>query len=517
MARRMSAILGVVLATVLVGTTCGGQRASRSNTCELHLSDAGPKLEWVTDVPNCVEPPSSPWSARVQLLIDNSGSMNGFKGVMPTVQLWMRQGLSSLMGSFVRLHNPSRGCYFNQKTGIGQCIGLAAGFDSPFRPFRTEGDTNFHAAILSAKEYDLSLIVTDGVDFTGSGNGDCAGGVDAACVANSLMEVMEVYGLTGAPDAGGAWIIPLASEFDGTYFSEQHIPPEDFKSFDVIQTTRNEVKQDVRIEKMRQEKNGDLIYNYHGPREWFLLVIARPAVLGRAAVNGLWQKVGMPDVHSLTSISDLKDGLGVFKPVEVFPGYLPPGKLGALHPLGMEQDVTGKTECPPIEVGWWRENAVVKLNSVVHGEALRRLTMSRENSPAKCSPLGMAMPFQMWLEKRGGGAPPNSIHAYSLSWNKASLDVHLVADKSSTLPTCGKADSLDVLWTAQPNFGDAADCLVTDSCTSGYTGMLRQIDATDPASQPHRVFGLVPTLKMFWNQAGKKSQKSSLAELGLCQ
>jgi hypothetical protein len=453
----------------------------------------------------------------VQLLIDNSGSMNGFGDVMPTVQLWMRQSLSSLMGSFVRLRQPSRGCYFNQKIGIGECVDLAAGFNTPFGRFHTEGDTNFHEAIRSATDYDLSLVITDGVDFTGNGSGDCAGGVDAACVANSLKEVMDVYILSGLPDAGGAWIIPLASRFEGTYFSEQHILAQDFNSSEVVQRVRNEVRQDVHIGRVRQERNGGLIYDYQGPREWFLLVIARPAALGRAAVHALQAQADMPasGTHPVHDLSEWREGLGVFGPVEIFPGYLPRGTLGDFQPLGGSEDISGKTYCPPIDATW-NAGGELSLLSKTHGEALRQLTLSHEESPSRCSPLGMIMPFQMQLEPHGAGNFQDPIHSYNLSWSQARLDLHLVADGNVVLPPCGGA-GIQAAWRAKPNLDKAADCLVTESCTSGSSALLRMINATNPAMEPHRIFGLLPTLRLFLNQSSGKSPELTLAEFRVCQ
>jgi|SRR5271157_356711 len=521
----VSTVIGLLLG-MMAWVSCSQPPPPPS--CELYLPSTTANPEWIEEVRNCPKQPPTPSFARVQLLIDNSGSMSGFQNVMPTVQLWLRQSLSSLLGSHTAIKAPSRACYFNQRLGIGDCVDLAGNFGGGFKPFVASANTNFHDAILSARNFDITVIATDGVDFTGSGTGNCAGGIDASCVAGSLSEVLRIYDLSGTQDAGGAWLVPIVSGFSGTYYTEQNIRVQDFNQSEVSESVRNEVRQDIRIEDVQQRHSGELTYTYRGPREWFLLVIARPAALGRATVHSLWGQANKPGIYPVEDISSWRDGLGVFRPVEIFPGYLPRSTLASFQLLGIDgkvsgEEVPGKTYCPTIDIGWSPTANIsspaseISIGSVTQGEALRRLTLFREEPPSQCSPLSMIMPFQMQLEGRAIGNSSAPIHAYSLSWNEGRIDLHLVGDAKSQLPECKSSTETEMAWVAEASYDKAADCLISDGCISSSSVLIRKLNGHNTATEPHRIFGLLPTVQAFLNRSSGKSQKLKLAEFRLCR
>ncbi|HWW75262.1 MAG TPA: hypothetical protein VNZ44_07700, partial [Pyrinomonadaceae bacterium] len=177
----------------------------------------------------CWQPPPAPWSGGVQVLLDSSGSMVGFRRAVPQVVNWLQHGVSQLQTSTLNVSN-SRLCQFSeglgaQGGGFGNCTDVAR----PLPRFEPAGNTNLHAAIASAKDFGLSFILTDGVAATGGGRaGDCASGVDAACVARSLRGVVSTPGSQPERVNWGVWVLPLAANYEGKFFTEEAVAPASF-------------------------------------------------------------------------------------------------------------------------------------------------------------------------------------------------------------------------------------------------------------------------------------------------
>src|SRR5687768_8586998 len=60
----------------------------------------------------CWQPPPAPWSGGLQVLLDSSGSMVGFKRAVPRVVNWLQHGVSQLQTSTFSVTN-SRLCQFS--------------------------------------------------------------------------------------------------------------------------------------------------------------------------------------------------------------------------------------------------------------------------------------------------------------------------------------------------------------------------------------------------------------------
>ena len=169
----------------------------------------------------CRDDRGVPVQARVQILLDSSGSMVGMQKLVPQLTNWMQHSLSLLRRSSLEIRE-GRVCQFSTRfeTGgasfPGQC---SPSLTQPLQGFQAGGDTNLHRAIESAAQYDLTMILTDGVAATGSGGaGDCASGVDAGCVARSLRSVVTSRSPSRREaEDWGFWLIPVVVPYDGKF------------------------------------------------------------------------------------------------------------------------------------------------------------------------------------------------------------------------------------------------------------------------------------------------------------
>lgn len=480
--------------------------------CRLDLGKPQPETEVVSETFYCPETPASPYFARVQILTDSSGSMNGFKAAIPPLQSWMRQSVSLLLGNFLDLKS-FRACYFNQDVGIGGC---SQAFTQAQPPFKVGGDTNLHQAILSAGDFDLSFIVTDGVAFTGGGTGDCAGGVDAACVGRSLIRVLKDYQVEQQSPAGGVWVIPLVTRFAGVFPTEQRVRPEDFHASEVHDKVQQETGQLVTIKKPRPTHDGLLIYDYQGPKVMFLLVIARQLNLGRAAIRALSQQMTMSGVKAVASITEAKEGPAAFRPVEVFPGTLPKSKWRGANQL-YEPGSRRRSRCGAIQHTWDQQSAKVRLECREGtAELLLSLPLERQDSPARCVHIGLLAPFRPAFEPRDAAQGKRSLlKDFRASWPNSQVLLHLLCIGS---PQAGQGGGgLETYrWTLRPDVAKAADCLaqpLAAGCPKDTIDLLLQVSSENPAYQPHRAFGLVPTLKFFLNEARALGSDPAVAEV----
>ena len=490
-------LLGVVIATLLVlvlfSQTCS------TGPCRLPPIPVPPQSEVVSHVFYCPEKPATPLFARVQVLIDSSGSMNGFQKSVPSVQAWMRQGVSMLRGSQIELKE-YRACFFDGSRGIGAC---AQDFGKPQSAFKAQGATNLDQAILSAENYDLSLIATDGVASTGARTGDCAGGVDAACVGRSLISVLKSYQDVQKGPAGGLWVIPLVSRFEGSFPTERALSPKEFQVSQVVEKVREEVAQVVAITDLKQGPGGQLLYQYAGSKAWFLLILARQVQLGRAAAHALSQQMSMSGVQPVQDLSDFKQGLGAFRPIEIFPGTLPAPKWKGANLLH-DPSTRKRNFCGNVGYEWDAQESVLKLRCRDrNAEILLGFPVETNQSPAQCVELSLLAPFHLELgpaEASTGGM----LAASASSWTSKQVSVHLKCGASSQTGT-GGGRLEKYVWKAQPDLAKAADCLASSAasdCPSETLSLLNQLSTENPAYQPHRTFGLVPTLRFFLKEAG---------------
>lgn len=157
---------------------------SSPKPCELPLVKQDVEPQSVSSVLYCLPRTTETTSVRAQVLIDSSGSMRGFEvsggridtwtpsestrpkrdfeseaSTVGRMDEWTLLGISQAQGAPFRLASLRR-CYFDQRRGIHSCVSGNA-----LRPvYRTSGSTNLHEAIETAFGYDLTVIITDGVE-----------------------------------------------------------------------------------------------------------------------------------------------------------------------------------------------------------------------------------------------------------------------------------------------------------------------------------------------------------------
>ena len=68
-----------------------------------------------------------------------------------------------------------------------------------------------------------------------------AGGVDAACVARALKEVIHAQSPEGNDLDRGIWVIPLLANYDGTFYTEEPIFPTNFNAEETIKQVRADI------------------------------------------------------------------------------------------------------------------------------------------------------------------------------------------------------------------------------------------------------------------------------------
>ena len=89
--------------------------------------------------------------------------MAGFAQSTPRLYEWVAQSVSMLRDLGMTFTG-TRSAYFSAKAKIG---GINARLTPG--PWKYEGDTNLHEAIATARDHDITLILTDGVAASGEG------------------------------------------------------------------------------------------------------------------------------------------------------------------------------------------------------------------------------------------------------------------------------------------------------------------------------------------------------------
>jgi hypothetical protein len=137
-----------------------------------------------------------------------------------------------------------------------------------------------------------------------------------------------------------------------------------------------------------------------------------------------------------------------------------------------------------------------------NAEILLGFSAEANESPAQCVAVNLLAPFQLELARAEAGAG-GLLAASASSWAKKQVSVHLkCAGSPQTGPSGGRLEKY--VWKAQPDLAKAADCLAGSSasdCPGEALSLLNQLSTENPAYQPHRTFGLVPTLRFFMTEA----------------
>src|SRR5574341_498541 len=154
----------ILLAILALSGACRSCRRAPANQSPCADSPTESAPVFISQPVNyCASRPIEPRRGRVQMLVDSSGSMVGFQKAVPQLVNWAQHSFSLLNTSALQIQS-SRLCQFSQALpgGIANCVSGQA-----FAAYQPSGATNIHEAIRAAKDYDLTLILTDGAAATG--------------------------------------------------------------------------------------------------------------------------------------------------------------------------------------------------------------------------------------------------------------------------------------------------------------------------------------------------------------
>lgn len=463
----------------------------------------------------CWQRPLPPKSGKVQILVDASGSMVGFQRAIPPLVEWLQHSVSQIQSSLVI--ESSRLCQFSQSYGISK----AAPINKPIA-FSVGGNTNIHEAIRAAQSYDLTFILTDGVAATGRGRaGDCANGVDASCVARAMSEVVHTGETRGSGVEWGLWVIPLLANYDGLFYTEEPIVPKDFDTEKTIQKIRFDVgdQAQVAVTAPKVGSDGQLNFDYRGPRSMLLIVIARSADIGRDAIEALWDRTEYRGLQRLDQMKSFSAGLASFKPIEVYPGFLNGVQWKSLDPpddpammLGtMDAFFRKESNKAVISLGCLKETA---------GEGVYKLTGSSltAGQVSGCVPIRLlpAVSFRIRPLREEDEQDLNLVLKGFERINESYADLRLDLACGSDRPrTCG-SNPISLQWLAYMNYGEAANALASVSQGPVVQQQIKELSTAHPSLEPHRIFGFASTLEAFYKEVAQDKRSIVLANIELC-
>jgi len=304
------------VAALLLGVL-GGPAVGTGQPCRLPPLGGARTLPSGDGVRFC--PPERPpvVSASFGVLVDDSGSMAGHRAVIGHLAGWIDRAASRL-ASHGLSYRENRGCYFSAKRPLKSCA------EARLNPglFQGSGRTTLHEAVEYASRFDLSVIITDGVGNVGGGPA-CANGVDAACLAAALAAAVKPRPGQASGTHAGMWLLPLVSRYDGTLFTEQAFPADQFDAQQAAANVTKDTEVAVEVGKARVSAAGLLEYPYRGPRLFLAIVLAHPAELGRSFLGALAASAEFSQVRLTGSLKQPSRPVSALDPIEVFPGIAP--------------------------------------------------------------------------------------------------------------------------------------------------------------------------------------------------
>lgn len=468
----------------------------------------------------CWQRPLQARHGNVQILLDSSGSMIGFKNAVPHFVNWIQHGVSQLEGSTLVLDS-SRVCQFSESFQQSPSIGNCSSFNQPQASFTPTGGTNLHEAIKSSDDYALTFILTDGVAATGGqGPSGCAGGVDAACVARALRDAVHAQSQDGEDVGRGLLIIPLFTNYDGTFYTEEPITPNNFQSAETIQQIRADIGKQAVIQDPRLGNDGRLVFGYQGPRAMLLIVIARWADLGRDAVQALWDRTSEVGVQRIDQMKDFSSGVSIFSPIEVYPGFISPVNWQSLKELDnpaasqttldVSLDNTSSNS-PTISVECPSSNTSIGTYDLTG-------SVGDLNQSSGCVPIRLLPAFTFGfraVRAEDDQALPQFLAAYEpREGSYADLQLTITCPGDS-VRICGDSP-IPVQWTAYMNYAEAANGLASPN-GHAVQQQVQSMSTAHPSREPHRIFAFLPTLENFYREVAQDQRSAILARLNFCR
>jgi hypothetical protein len=506
----------VFLSWILIVGSCA-RRPARNSDDGQHFPSPSETVFMEQPVSFCWQRPLQPKRGSVQILIDSSGSMVGFQPSLPPLVNWVQHSISQLQQTTLAVEN-SRVCQFSQGNGIYNCTNFS---QAPIA-YRAFGDTNLHEAIRSAKDYGLTFIITDGVAATGSrGVGDCAAGVDAACVARALRDVIHAQSPEGEDIDRGLWIVPLLATYDGTFFTEEPIVPSNFQLADTIQQIRADigVQAQAVVQDPRTGYDGRLIFGYRGPRSMLLIVIARWADVGRAAVQALWERTDYLGVQRIEQMKGFSSGLATFSPIEVYPGF-----VNSVRWTKLQQSDTSPTR-GTMDVYLETDTTTKSYISMTcpkngSGEGVYGLsgTTTTADQRSGCVPIRLLPAFSFrfrTVNPEDDSELSQFLKGYELQGTSyTDLKLHLACTMTKPRP-CGEKP-ISVQWMAYMSYKKAADGLAAPEGGHSVQQQIIDMSTAHPSREPHRIFAFSKTLEAFYREVEQDQRSIVLGSIDIC-
>lgn len=516
--------LGLVVIVACQGR-CVRPRPSKSSNRPGVSGSTAPTFS-AEAVPYCRERSGTPRPARVQLLVDASGSMNGFTASMPTLMAWVEHSISGLRGSSLELVSLET-CQFNQREGVFGCRSAMALPD-----YKPSSDTNLDQAIRRARDVDLTFIITDGVAATGVGGGaDCASGVDAACVARALRESVlpgdgkgdgseEGFSGGGGTDPG-IWVLPLVATFDGTFYTEEHISLHEFDPQKTMEEIQAQLEKETVVREPRQGNDGALHFYYRGPKALLLIVIARDHELGRDAVWSFWNQAPLREVKLLARLRDYSTGVGSLPAIEVYPGFLNRLRFTSLDPTDEPKEHSGTLDAT-FQLGEGRSRLRLDCPPNGSGEGVFLLQGEQRDRPQSgtCVSIQQLPAYSLRLEASREKADKADLDTIIRGYHrhegtKEVLRLDLACGAGGPRRSCG-SNPVSVQWNAWRDYGRTAEGIAAGESGAAALSSILATSTTKPSREPHRVFGLAATLQSFYELVEQDARRLTLAELEVC-
>jgi hypothetical protein len=492
---------------LLVSCCVAIQAVAAGQPCKLPPLTGAPGVPGGGEVRHCAPEKAPVSTASLAILVDDSGSMAGHGAVMPQVLSWFELASSRLAARGLKF-SETRGCYFSSARPLGQCK------DATLRSktFQGKGGTTLNEAVQLASQFDLAVIITDGVGTIGGGPA-CAGGVDAACLAAVLAAALQPRGGEPRGVVPGLWILPLVSFFDGTLFTEQAFRPDQFDAQRAAEKVTADTGFTAAIRNPRTGSDGLLAYDYRGPRMFLAFVIARPAELGRTFLGALAAAEAFSRISPVASLQQLSQGVARLPPIEAFPGIVPrvsgfaSAKLDPKACRTLSANLVGpaqfRIDCPnPLDEGTLYLTSPAPLVSSecivlqsLPAQSPRLVSSDAANSPVK--------------DYRWTGSTTDSNRPFQLS-------LRLQCRRNWSFP-CPK-QGLMTSWRVTLDYRASGSRLATVA-QSPAERTVANISATSVIDQPHRLLQLREALEGFYRSISvtTPSTEQELARLTICK
>ncbi|HWW73888.1 MAG TPA: hypothetical protein VNZ44_00745, partial [Pyrinomonadaceae bacterium] len=272
------------------------------------------------------------------------------------------------------------------------------------------------------------------------------------------------------------------------------------------------------VEQPRAGADGRLVFNYHGPRMMLLIVVARWADLGRAAVEALWERMeglGVRRVEKMQDLASLSEGVSSFPPIELYPGFRERVEWKALA-----ETEEGEGRSGTMDVYFVRDGQSVEMSCPQGETGSARYTLSGESPQAGrvagCVDIRVVPPFTFDLRPAAEGDDLTQfVRGFEQEGDSYSkLRLGLYCDTSA--PHSCRDNPLAARLVGLTHYGAAADALASADGSHAVLRHIAEISTEHPSAEPHRVYGLADTLEAFYRELSAERQTAVLAELKFC-